>query len=222
MGSLNGFGNTFGDKITNVSLNSAAANFHGSRTMMSEGIMFNAIAGGTVYNDSQDVVDVDEITDRCPFAIYNLLYNEELDKYYINVWPGTVNNLVANSDDGVLLTDEPPPYIQVFADGIGETTVTNYVYIQCGNVAASGETPAQYPANNQNEGTKYPHIKIETSPKEDTDDYSYFLIGIVQGSTDPETDKDTLKITRLMGCNSLWTERFKCGTNTAQYWWSAV
>jgi hypothetical protein len=22
--------------------------------------------------------------------------------------------------------------------------------------------------------------------------------------------------------NSLWTERFKCGTDTAIYWWSAV
>ena len=222
MGSINGFGNTFGDKITNVSLNNASANFHGSRTMMSEGIMFNAIAGGTVYNDQQDVVDVDETQDRCPFAIYNLTYNEDTDHYTINVWPGTVNSLVVNSDDGVLLTDEPPPYIQVFADGLDGSTKTNYVYIQSGNIAQSSGNAAEYPAKNQNLPTKYPHILISDTVKSDTDDFSYFLIGIVNGSTDPETDKDTLGIFKLMGCNSLWTERFKCGEQPAQYWWSAV
>lgn len=221
MGSLRGFGNTFGDNITNVSLNNLAANTHGSRTMMSEGIMFNAIAGGTVYNDQQEVVDVNEVTDRCPFAIYNLTYNSETDHYTINVWPGTVNNLVPDYDN-ILLTVDPPPPIRVFEDGLTGETTTNYVYIKCGNIPASEGTPAQYPVHDQNNPSKYPFIIIETETKTDTDDYSYFLIGIVQGSTDVETDKDTLRILKTMGCNSLWTERFKCGTQTAQYWWSAV
>lgn len=222
MGSLRGFGNTFGDNVTNVSLNNLAANTQGSRTMMSEGIMFNAIAGGTVYNDQQQVVDVDAIIDRCPFAIYNLTYNADTEHYTINVWPGTVNNIIVDSDDFVLLTADPPPYIQVFADGLTGDTTINYVYIKCGNKPKSGETPAQYPVHEHGEHSKYPHISIETETKTDTDDFSYFLIGTVQGSTDVETDIDTLKITRLMGCNSLWTERFKCGSGSAQYWWSAV
>lgn len=221
MGTLNGFGNTFGDKITNVSLNSAAANFHGSRTMMSEGIMFNAIAGGTVYNDQQEVVDVDAVIDRCPFAIYNLIYNADTDHYTINVWPGTVNNIVPDYDNILLTADTPPP-IEVFSDGLTSETTTNYIYIKCGNIAKTTETPAQYPVSDHSNHSKYPFIIVETETKTDTDDYSYFLIGIVQGSTDEETDKDTLKITKLMGCNSLWTERFKCGTSAAQYWWSAV
>jgi hypothetical protein len=190
--------------------------------MMSEGIMFNAIAGGTVYNDQQQVVDVDAILDRCPFAIYNLIYNADTDHYTINVWPGTVNNIIVDSDDFVLLTADPPPYIQVFADGLTGDTTINYVYIKCGNKPKSGETPAQYPVHEHGEHSKYPHISIETETKTDTDDFSYFLIGTVQGSTDVETDIDTLKITRLMGCNSLWTERFQCGSGSAQYWWSAV
>lgn len=188
---------------------------------MSEGIMFNAIAGGTVYNDPQEVVDVDEVQSRCPFAIYNLVYNAEEDIYTINIWPGMINNLIPNSDDGEPLTKNPPPNIQVFSEGLSSETTTNYVYIRCGN-QEGGAGGAQYPVRSKSDPTKYPSVKIETEEKTDTDEYSYILIGIVEGSTDAETDVDTLTITQLIGCNSLWTERFKCGSTPAVYWWSAV
>lgn len=227
MGALNGFGN---QKISPALITDIALSSHGTRTMMSEGIMFNAIAGGTVYNDQQEVVDVDEVQSRCPLSIYNLgsKTNEEgTQTYKINVWPGMINNLIPNSDDGEALTKNPPPDIQVFANGLTSETTINYIYIRCGNESSGAGAPV-YPVRNKNDPMKYPTVKVETEEKTDTDEYSYILIGIVSGKkelipeSDPPAYTETLTINQMIGCNSLWTERFKCGSGQATYWWSAV
>jgi hypothetical protein len=163
-------------------------------------------------------------TKLCPLEIYNL--RKSGDNFYINIAPGMVNNLVVKSDDGVLLTNDPPPDIQVFSGGLTETETNNYIYIKSGNTAAAGSTPAQYPSKS---GLGYPSIRVyDTNDKTDDDDYSYILIGIVSGKkvaipgSDPVAYNNVFSIEKMIGCNSLWTERFKCGTNTAIYWWSAV
>ena len=51
---------------------------------------------------------------------------------------------------------------------------------------------------------------------------AYFLIGIVTGWTDAETDVDTLTIQNFKGCGSLMTARLMCGSGSATYFWSAV
>ena len=162
--------------------------------------------------------------DDCPLTTYNI--RKDGETYKVNITPGMVNNLVVKSDDGVLLTNTPPPDIQVFADGLVEGTTTNYIYIRCGNSAASGATPAYYPARS---GEGYPSIRVsDEADKTDNDDYSWILIAIVTGTkaaipgTDPVQYAETFTVTKMIGCNSLWTERFKCGTSTAIYWWSAV
>lgn len=160
----------------------------------------------------------------CPLSIYNLRLQD--GAYYINIAPGMVNNLVVKSDDGVLLTNDPPPDIQVFSDGLTTTATQNYIYIRCGNTPESGSTPAQYPSAS---GEGYPSIRVrDAADRTDDNDYSYILIGVVSGKQEliPESDPpayvDVLTITQLIGCNSFWSERFRCGTNDATYWWSAV
>lgn len=161
---------------------------------------------------------------RCPFDIYDLTYRDS--KYYVKIYPGMVNNLVVKSDDGVLLTNNPPPEIEVLI-GAGPTAAgTSYVYIRCGNTAPAGGAAAQFPSRS---GDGYPMIKIRAEQdRVDDNDYGYILIAVmfrysevVPGSDPPVTVwKNT--INKMIGCNSLWAERFKCGSSTATYWWSAV
>lgn len=189
------------------------------------GYTFTASSQGETINiidtwSSLTPVSTDE---SCPLTTYNI--RKDGETYKVNITAGMVNNLVVKSDDGVLLTNDPPPDIQVFSGGITEGTTTNYIYIRCGYSAASGATPAYYPARS---GEGYPSIRVKTSEETDTNDYSWILIATVTATktaipdTDPVEYTETFSITKMIGCNSLWTERFKCGTSTAMYWWSAV
>lgn len=189
------------------------------------GYTFTASSQGTNLNIEKPWAPVPlyDSEDDCPLATYNIRKSGEV--YYVNINPGTVNNLVVKSDDGVLLTADPPPDIEVFSSGLSSSTTTNYIYIRCGNSAAVGTTPAYYPARS---GEGYPCIRVKESEETDTDEYSWILIAVVTGSktvipdTDPVEYSYNFTVMKMIGCNSLWTERFKCGTNTAIYWWSAV
>ena len=156
-----------------------------------------------------------QVDGPCPLQIYNLRYDSTAEVYYINVSPGMVNNLGVTDHDDNPLTNLPSPDIQVFEDGLDETTTTNYVYVVC--QISTGGPPINYP-----DPDVPPYITIKTALEPDTNDTGFLLIGIVQGSTDTETDIDTLNTFNYKGCGSLWTTRFKCGSNPAQYWWSAT
>lgn len=190
------------------------------------GYTFTASSQGTNFNIEKPWTPwaTYVFDEECPLTPYNIRKSGEA--YYINITPGTVNNLVVKSDDGVLLTNDPPPDIQVFSGGLTEGTTTNYIYIKSGNSPASGATPAYYPARS---GLGYPSIRVRDNGDEvDDNDYSWLLIAIVTGTktaipdTDPVQYTESFNIMKMIGCNSLWSERFKCGTETAIYWWSAV
>ena len=166
---------------------------------------------------------------NCPFTIYNFhsTAGEESTTYYINVYPGTINNLVPKTEDGDLLTVDPPPEIQVLTTGFTTEAVTNYVYIKCGNVAPTSGDPGEYPVRDDGDA-KYPTVVVTTTLQTDDADNSYILLGTVTGQeieipgTDPVEYRDDLKVQQLLGCGSLWTERFQCGDSTPNYWWSSV
>jgi hypothetical protein len=188
------------------------------------GYTFDSSDKGFTLDTSDPFPDPDGSGNDCPLTTYNIRKDD--DTYKVNITSGMVNNLVVKSDDGVLLTNDPPPDIEVFSSGVSTGTTLNYVYIRCGNSAASGATPAYYPARS---GEGYPSIRVSAdADKVDDNDYSWILIAIVKAvkaadpGSDPVTYTETYSITKMIGCNSLWTERFKCGTNTAIYWWSAV
>jgi hypothetical protein len=188
------------------------------------GYTFDSSSKGFTLDTSDPFPSSDGAGNGCPLTTYNI--RKDGDTYKVNITSGMVNNLVVKSDDGVLLTNDPPPDIEVFSSGVSTGTTLNYVYIRCGNSAASGATPAYYPARSS-EG--YPSIRVSAdADKVDDNDYSWILIAIVKAvkaavpGSDPVTYTETYSITKTIGCNSLWTERFKCGTNTAIYWWSAV
>jgi hypothetical protein len=157
----------------------------------------------------------------CPLEVYNLRQVGEAFKF--NVFPGMVNNIVVRSNDMVLLTDEPPPDIEAFVAGLTAGTMsTNYVYIRCGNTAPPSAT---YPAIS---GEGRPSVRVFATEQTDSETYSYILIATVTGlktavpESDPPAFTYALNIYGMIGCNSLWTERFKCGSATVAYYWSAV
>lgn len=188
------------------------------------GYTFDSSSKGFTLDTSDPFPSSDGAGTGCPLTTYNI--RKDGETYKVNITSGMVNNLVVKSDDGVLLTNDPPPDIEVFAEALEEGDNFNYIYIRCGNSAASGATPAYYPARS---GEGYPSIRVSAeNDKVDDNDYSYILIAIVKAvktqvpGSEPATYTETYSITKMIGCNSLWTERFKCGTNTAIYWWSAV
>jgi hypothetical protein len=145
----------------------------------------------------------------CPLEVYNI--REVSGAIKFNVYPGMVNNQVVRSDDMVLLTNDPPPIISAFLGGVTSSLQTNYVYIRCGN---SGTL---YP-NTSGDGR--PSVRVYDTEPVDDDTYSYVLIAVLTAQI---IDSDyVLKIQRMIGCNSLWSVRMKCGTDTAVYYWSAV
>ena len=148
----------------------------------------------------------------CPLEAYAL--REVSGAIKFNVYPGMVNNQVVRSNDMVLLTDQPPPDITAFTGGVTSTLQTNYVYIRCGNAAGP---PAVYP-NTSGEGRS--SVRVFDTEQVDSDTYSYILIAVLTAKVTSGVYELTLQ--RMIGCNSLWTERFKCGSGAASYWWSAV
>ena len=129
------------------------------------------------------------------------------------------------------MTEELPtttesPDIEAFTSGLTpDTLATSYVYIRCGNTAEAGATPASYPSIS---GEGRPSVRVFSTAQTDSDTYSYILIAVLTGlkTTVPESDPPAytyaFNIYRMIGCNSLWTERFKCGSTPAVYWWSSV
>jgi hypothetical protein len=148
----------------------------------------------------------------CPLESYALREVDGAIKF--NVYPGMVNNQIVRSNDMILLTDIPPPDITAFTGGVTSTLQSNYVYIRCGNAAGP---PAVYP-NTSGEGRS--SVRVFDTEQVDSDTYSYILIAILTAKvTDGVYD---LTLQRMIGCNSLWSVRLKCGTDPAMYWWSAV
>jgi hypothetical protein len=187
------------------------------------GYTFTSSSLGTNLNIQQPWSEWNGGDSLCPLEVYNLRNDGETIKF--NVYPGMVNNQLVRSNDMVLLTDSPPPDIAAFTGGVTTSLQTNYVYIRCGNTAAAGATPASYPSTS---GEGRSSVRVFDSFQVDTDTYSYILIAVLTAKktlipdSDPAAYTYELTLQRTIGCNSLWTERFKCGSGGASYWWSAV
>jgi len=146
---------------------------------------------------------------ECPLQIYGL--RKVGSDYFINISPGSVNNIDVVDNNNVSLNTMPPPDQQVFVGTpLTAGVTTNYIYIVCQN---DGGTPPLYP-------DPTPYTFISATVEVDDDDYGHMLIGIVEGTV--VSGADVLTTTNYKGCNSIWTQRFKCGSATAIYFWSAV
>lgn len=116
----------------------------------------------------------------------------------IGVLVGTTNGLVSTMD-GKALTDSTAKM---------SVTATSYIYIK-----AKGN-------GNNDYGYFYPEGPTEviksTTILQSTDDIGYIPLGQVV------VENNKIKTIHQFVKNSLWTERLKCGSQSAAYFWSAV
>jgi hypothetical protein len=157
--------------------------------------------------------------DSCrPLKVKYIGYTPSPDNTHtFSVCVGTVNNLVPQlKEDGVWVkldrvvsgAASPPVCVMNFTGGY------TWIYLRVGKDAGS---PAldQFPAQDTGQAG-YPKIDSYGSVQTDNDTYAYLLLA--HGFANSENVL-TLYIDVQ---NSLWTERFKCGSDDASYWWSAV
>lgn len=223
---FNGAGSRFnsrfesGSPILAKQLNDLAAGLQASLPMpyLGDGAIVSYTPGGSTITPTDNETQTNVGADLCAGQIYGLRYDATEDKYYINITPFHVNNLIVTDHDDNPLTDLPPPDIQVFTTGIStdpDNPTVNYIYVACQASDATAE--ADYPVSDPP-----PYIVVSADPKTDTKETAFLLIGIVTGWNDVETDVDTLDTQNMKGCGSLTTARLMCGSGDATYFWSAV
>jgi hypothetical protein len=184
------------------------------------GYTFDSSSKGFTFDTSEQFPSRDAQGDTHPFQVVPL--GPEGSNFRYRVIPGTVNNLVPELDDVVSGADvlldrtaagEPNPPIGQLS--IDTSTKQSWIYLRCGPDAAS---PYTYPDTNiSNAG--YPKVISSTVELSDSATYAYILLAKfdMDSATAPTTGVLSQFVT-----NSLWTERFKCGSSAAVYWWSTV
>jgi hypothetical protein len=183
------------------------------------GYNFISSSSGFTLDASEQFPARDAIVSPCqPLKVKYDSYDATANSHFFTVCVGTVNNLVpqVEVDTGTWVKldrvtsgqPDPPVGTLLVTAGLG------VVYLRCGNETGP---PAKYPKDDTaNAG--YPRIISaggSTVPS-DSDTYSYILLAEVLIDAN-----ENVTITPVVS-SSLWTERFKCGTSVAKYWWSAV
>lgn len=115
------------------------------------------------------------------------------------VVPGTINNIEPTLG-GTQLSATPRPTVNL---GSATSPTYEYVYLEM-PVAASGSPPA-FPDN--------PIISHDSSVPYSDDSTAYLLLALV--------DISTGMVSQYVG-GSQWGERYKCGSNSASYYFGLV
>jgi len=182
------------------------------------GYTFDSSSSGFTLDTSNPFPSRDQAPVTCqPLRVNYDGYETTGNTHFFNVCVGAVNNLIPQiEEDGVWVkldrqtsgVPNPPKSVINVTGGLG------VIYLRCGNKAGP---PAQYPAQDSGDA-KYPRIISAggTSVPSDSNDNSYLLLATVLID---ENEKATL-VPVIM--NSIWTERFRCGSSTAIYWWSST
>jgi hypothetical protein len=182
------------------------------------GYNFDSSSRGFTLDTSDPFPDRDGSDVCLPLKVKYLGYTPSPDDTHtFSVCVGTVNNLVPqlNEDGSWVKLDRntggaanAPVCVMNFAGGY------TWIYLRVGKDSGS---PAldQFPARDTGQDG-YPKIDSYSSEQTDNDTYAYLLLA--HGFANAEN-----QLTLFIDVqNSLWTERFKCGSEDAIYWWSAV
>jgi hypothetical protein len=147
-------------------------------------------------------------------------YDAGGNSHFFKVCVGAVNNLVPQIDEDSVwvkldrVTEgvpDPPVSVINVTSGIG------VIYLRCGNVEGDEEVTPEYPdSDDTSEG--YPRIISEggSTVPSDSDTYSYLLLANVL------IDEDENATITPVVMNSLWSARFQCASEAAQYFWSTI
>jgi len=183
------------------------------------GYTFDSSSKGFTLDTSNPFPSKDNVDVPCvPLRVNYDSYDPDGNSHFFTVCVGVVNNLVPQVEVDTsawvklnrVTEGIPDPPVSV----INVTAGLGVIYLRCGNVEGP---PVRYPDDDdENEG--YPRIISEggTSVPSDTDTYSHLLLATVL------IDEDENATITPVVLNSLWTARFQCGNDLAEYFWSTI
>jgi hypothetical protein len=149
--------------------------------------------------------DIPTPTEETPHPFKVLVWQDQSapTKWTYSVYPGTINDIVPKLEGDPL--DKSPTRPKATFDKSESETAYEYIYLKMG---VSGEDPLFIFPDPQNVT-----IKAEDELKTSNDETAWLLIARVNRKTSAVTQAVT---------NSLWGSRFKCGAESAYYWYSAI
>lgn len=158
-----------------------------------------------------------------PFKIINVLIATVggSSKVRFQVFPGAINNLVPLIDDYVTATTvkldaSPAPTAELASSNYDATTKTSYIYLRSGPKSAS---PYNFPDSDVT-SNRYPVVIGGNVPNQPDDNvHGFVLIGTI--TVDNVTTPTTFTVNQYV-TGSLWADRIKLGTNTAQYYYARI
>jgi hypothetical protein len=199
---LQGFGNNNsgsfapGDAIYAKQLNRLADYADRAAVGVSDGVIYQSHAGGLALSSPPP----DYTRNIFPFTVSVV---SDGNNWKFSVWPGTLNNVIPKmGSPPVVLTNTPAP-TATFGKSLASNEL-EYIYIAS---KPQSEDPYNFPDPNEC------RIIHDSSPQTDDDNNSYLLIATV--------DQKTGVVSQMVN-SSLWGSRFKCGAETATYWYSRV
>jgi hypothetical protein len=191
------------------------------------GYNFDSSSRGFTLDTSDPFPSVPVAFTTHPFKIVNVNLRTSGGSTTVTyqVQSGAINNLVPVIDDYVSGTTVKldrvtsgvanPPTAELVSSNYDATTKTSYITLRAGPSASTNEYPDTDDTTN-----RYPVIiggNVPLTP--DTDTWGFLTIGTI--TVDSITAPTTFTVNQNVS-GSLWADRIKLGTDTAQYYYARI
>ena len=188
------------------------------------GYTFDSSAKGFTFDTSEQFPSADTPPYVHPFKIINVSINAGGNVIY-QVKSGAINNIVPLIDDYIssttVLLDRvtsglpDPPTAELTSVNYDATTKTSYIVLRSGPDATTNDFPSSDVTS-----ARYPVVIGGNDPLvADTDTQGFIFLGTI--TVDNVTTPTTFTVSQNV-TGSLWGDRLKLGTLTAQYYYARI
>ena len=188
------------------------------------GYTFDSSAKGFTFDTSEQFPSADTPPYVHPFKIINVRINSG-GKIVYQVKSGTINNIVPLIDDYIssttVLLDRvtsglpDPPTAELTSVNYDATTKTSYIALRSGPDATTNDFPSSDVTS-----ARYPVVIGGNDPLvADTDTQGFIFLGTI--TVDNVTTPTTFTVSQNV-TGSLWGDRIKLGTLTAEYYYARI
>ena len=188
------------------------------------GYTFDSSAKGFTFDTSEQFPSADTPPYVHPFKIINVRINSG-GKIVYQVKSGTINNIVPLIDDYIssttVLLDRvtsglpDPPTAELTSVNYDATTKTSYIALRSGPDATTNDFPSSDVTS-----ARYPQVIGGNDPTPtDSDTQAFVILGTI--TVDNVTTPTTFTVSQNV-TGSLWGDRIKLGTLTAEYYYARI
>ena len=177
------------------------------------GYNFDSSNSGFTIDTGESFPGRDGQANNHPFKVINVTYDVPGTAWLYQVVPGTLNNVVAQiEEDSVWVkldrtTSGVPDWPVSVMTPFDATTKECFIYLRAGKDATTNDFPS-----NDDTSSNYPRIINSDVELADPDTYGYVLLAKATEATGP-----SISVVQYV-TGSLWADRIKLGTDTAQYY----